>query len=66
MTPAFIALTNGEEVETKFGDQYYFTVFALETGDERYAWVNHTMFIGQGRFLTGPRVEYRVYRVVNG
>ena len=66
MTPAFAALNRGEDVTTDFGDQYYFTVFALETGDERYAWVNRTVFLGQGRFLPGPRVEYRVYRVANG
>ncbi len=66
MTPAFVALNAGEDVATEFGDQYYFTTFALETGDERYAWVNHTLFLGQGRFLAGPRVEYRVYRVANG
>jgi uncharacterized protein DUF3237 len=66
MTPAFLALNSGEGVTTNFGDQYYFTVFALETGDKRYSWVNHTMFVGQGRFLPGPRVEYRVYRVANG
>jgi hypothetical protein len=24
---------------------------------------DRAMFVGQGRFLPGPRVEYRVYRV---
>jgi hypothetical protein len=65
VTPAFIALNNGEDVSTGFGDQYFFTSLRLETGDERYSWVNHTMFLGQGRLLPGPRVEYRVYRTAN-
>jgi hypothetical protein len=65
VTPAFIALNNGEDVSTDFGDQYFFTSLRLETGDERYSWVNHTMFLGQGRPLPGPRVEYRVYRMAN-
>jgi Protein of unknown function (DUF3237) len=65
VTPAFIALNNGEDVSTDFGDQYFFTSLRLETGDERYSWVNHTMFLGQGRLLPGPRVEYRVYRMAN-
>ena len=37
----------------------------METGDERYFWVNQTMFIGEGKFAPGPRVEYRVYRLAN-
>ncbi len=66
MTPAFIALTDGEDVTTDFGDQYSLTAGTLETGDERHSWVDHAMVLGQGRVRTGPRVEYRVYRVVNG
>jgi hypothetical protein len=37
----------------------------LETGDQRYKWVNQTQFLGQGRLVPGPTVEYRVYRVEN-
>jgi hypothetical protein len=37
----------------------------METGDERYAWVHRTMFIGQGRAVAGPAVKYRVFRLVN-
>lgn len=50
---------------TEFGDQYFFTSPRLETGDERYAWVNRTAFLGQGRILEGPAVEYVIYRVEN-
>ena len=47
---------------TEFGDQYFFTNPRMETGDERYAWVNTTFFVGEGRLLAGPGVEYRVWR----
>lgn len=47
---------------TDFGDQYFRTTPYLETGDERYAWVNTTMFVGEGR-LHENGVEYRVYRL---
>lgn len=46
-----------------FEDHYFRTNPRLETGDERYAWVNQTMFIGKGHVLPGLVVEYDVYRV---
>ena len=54
------ALTHG--TGTDYGDQYFFTNPRFETGDERYAWVNTTFFIGEGRILPGLGVEYRVWR----
>lgn len=54
------AIERGEP--TDFGDQYFFTNPRMETGDERYAWVNTTFFIGEGRMLPNPGVEYRVWR----
>jgi hypothetical protein len=53
------------ESGTDFGDQYFFTQPRLETGDERYAWVNRKAWIGEGHILPGRQVEYRVYRVEN-
>ena len=47
---------------TDFDDQYFRTTPQLETGDERYAWVNQTLFVGRGRMIPGG-VEYEVYRV---
>jgi len=46
---------------TEFGDQYCYTNLRIETGDERYSWVNTTFFIGEGRNISGG-VEYRVCR----
>jgi hypothetical protein len=53
-------ITPGEE--TGFADQYYRIQPRLETGDERYGWVNQSVFVGQGR-VTGSGVEYEVARV---
>jgi len=47
---------------TDFGDQAFFTNPRIETGDPRYAWVNTTFFIGEGRMAAGLGVEYRVWR----
>jgi len=47
---------------TDYGDQYFRTNPRLETGDPRYAWLNRTMFVAEGRI--GPHaVEYKVHRV---
>lgn len=50
-------------------DTYYFRAAAFfETGDERYAWVNRSVFVGAGQ--VGPvssgesGVIYRLYRVL--
>lgn len=48
--------------ETAFGDNYWFTSMRMEAGAERYAWVNRTMFVGQGRALSDG-IEYEVYRL---
>ncbi len=47
---------------TDFDDQYFYTNPRFETGDPRYAWVNTTFFVGEGRLIPGPDVEYRVWR----
>lgn len=47
---------------TDFTDQYFHTNPRIETGDPRYAWLNTTHFIGQGRILPNPGVQYKVWR----
>lgn len=47
---------------TEVADQYFRTTPYLETGDERYAWVNRSVFVAQGRLVPGG-VEYFVARV---
>jgi hypothetical protein len=65
LTQAILDLAGGGERATEFGDQYFFTSPRFETGDPRYAWLNETMFLSQGRLVPGPRVEYHVFRVTN-
>jgi hypothetical protein len=47
---------------TDYGDQYFRTTPRFETGDPRYAWLNQTLFVGEGRLRPGG-VEYKVCRV---
>jgi Protein of unknown function (DUF3237) len=54
------ALTAGSS--TDYGDQYFRTSPRFETGDPRYSWLNHTVFVAEGRILPHA-VEYKVYRV---
>lgn len=65
ITEGIMGILGGGQTPTQYGDQYFFTNPRLETGDERYAWVNTTMFVSQGRLVPGPRVEYKVFRVEN-
>ncbi len=50
------------ESGTDFDDQAFYTNPRFETGDPRYAWVNTTFFVGEGRAIPGLGVEYRVWR----
>jgi len=34
----------------------------VPVGDERYAWMNTTFFVGEGRLLPDAGVQYRVSR----
>lgn len=47
---------------TDFSEQYFYTNPRVETGDERYGWLNTTFFVGEGRILPDLGVEYRVWR----
>jgi hypothetical protein len=47
--------------ETSYEDQYFRITPRIEAGDERYFWVNQTVFVGRGRIIPGG-VEYEVYR----
>ncbi len=50
--------------ETEYGERYFMTAPRFETGDERYAWLNDLVCVGEGKRLT-ESVAYRVYAVVN-
>ena len=48
--------------ETGYGDQYFRIAPRFETGDSRYAWLNTSVFVAEGRIATDG-VEYEVFRV---
>ena len=48
---------------TDYADQYFRTNPVFETGDPRYAWLNQSLFIGEGHLRPGLIVEYKVHRV---
>jgi hypothetical protein len=52
----------GEGGATRWEDQYFRVTPRLETGDERYGWVNRAVFVAEGR-IHPVGVQYRVYRV---
>lgn len=56
------ALSEGTDCD--YGETDFFTAPRLETGDERYQWVNQIVAVGQGRVVNG-RVEYKVFQCVN-
>ena len=47
---------------TDYADHYFRTAPRFETGDPRYAWLNQTLFVAEGR-IGSFGVEYKVYRV---
>jgi hypothetical protein len=63
LTEGVMGVLGGGDEPTGFGDQYFRIAPQLECGHSDYAWVNQTMFVGEGRVLPGPGVEYRVQRV---
>jgi uncharacterized protein DUF3237 len=65
LTPDVNALFEGSADVASASPQEFFTTPRLETGSENYAWVNRTVFVGQGRISAGPRVDYTVFRVVD-
>ena len=50
------------EGETQYGDTYWITQLQFETGDERYAWLNSLMAVGEGR-LAPQQATYSVSAV---
>jgi Protein of unknown function (DUF3237) len=48
--------------ETAWEEQYFRTTPRFETADERYAWLNRTVFVARGR-VRADGIEYEVFRV---
>ena len=56
-----MALADGRG--TEFTDHYFRVTPRLETGDPKHRWVNQTVFVGQGRFIDGFGLNYRMFVV---
>jgi hypothetical protein len=52
------ALESGQPAD--FGDTHFVIQLRLESGDDRYRWVNRVMAVGEGRVM-GNAVEYRIF-----
>ena len=52
-----------EDRETAWDDQYMRLAVTFETGDERYRWLNESLFVARGRLLGTGKIEYTLYRV---
>ena len=50
---------------TEYGEIRFINGVRFETGDPRYAWLNSTVAVAQGRVVTSA-VEYNVYEVKSG
>ena len=62
LTDAFTRAAENDGT-TRFEDQYMRMAMFFDTGAERYAWLNQSLFVAEGR-LAGPKeVEYRIYRL---
>lgn len=56
------ALADGSA--TAWADQYMRMVPEFMAGGERYAWLNQSLFLAEGRLSGRHEVEYSIYRVL--
>jgi hypothetical protein len=61
-TPAFLAAAEADR-PTQWTEQYMRMMMRFDAGAPRYAWLNTSLFVAQGRLLGRGRIEYAVYRL---
>ena len=59
----FATILQGQWDGLNPSDYYFRTNPVFETSSPKYAWLNHTIAVGVGRFLPGGKVAYRVYAI---
>ena len=64
ITEHLLKALSGGDAKAGFGETYFFTNPRMQTGDERYRWVNSAFCVAQG-CASPNRVEYNVYQGVN-
>jgi hypothetical protein len=62
VTDAFAEAAEND-APTDWDDSYMRMVMTFDTGDERYAWLNTSLFIARGRLHGTNEVEYEIFRV---
>jgi hypothetical protein len=59
----FAMISDGKGNELSPSDYYFRTSVFFETSAPRYAWLNHTVAVGVGRFPGPGKVAYRIYAI---
>ena len=59
----FATIMQGQWDGLNPSDYYFRTNPVFETSSPKYAWLNHTIAVGVGRFLPGGKVAYRVFAI---
>jgi hypothetical protein len=59
----FAMISAGKGGELSTSDYYFRTAVFFETSAPKYAWLNHTVAVGVGRFSGPGKVAYRIYAI---
>ncbi len=59
----YAKISAGKGSELSPNDYYFRTSVFFETSSPKYAWLNHTIAVGVGRFPGPGKVAYRIYAI---
>ena len=59
----FAMISAGKGSDLSRSDYYFRTSVSFETSSLKYAWLNHIVAIGVGRFPAAGKVAYRIYAI---
>lgn len=60
----FVTLDGRAHWPKQLGQGAIFSTARLESGDERYAWVNHLPLVSKGEVVEGRAVAHRIFELV--
>lgn len=60
----FAMISDGHVNGLTPSDYYFRTTLTFETSAPKYAWLNHTIAVGVGRFPESGKVTYRVFAIM--
>ncbi|HEY9261831.1 DUF3237 domain-containing protein [Chitinophaga sp.] len=61
--PASALLRMGKGSELSPAEYYFRSTPVFETSAPKYAWLNHTVAVGVGRFAAPGKIVYRIYAI---